>query len=123
MWRMRFITFVIATVVTWPGAACAQSGVEGYVLLGPTCPVERMPPDPRCAPRSYQTTIDIYQSSVQVATVSTDANGYFRAFLSPGSYELRARGGQVLPRCVPQSVVVPSTGFVAADISCDTGIR
>ncbi len=122
--RLRiFVTFLASAVVAWPIIAQAQSGVEGHVLLRPTCPVERMPPDPRCAPRPYRTTIDIHQSSAPVETISTDADGYFSAILSPGTYELRAKGGAMLPRCNPQTVIVPTSGFAATDMWCDTGIR
>lgn len=32
-----------------------NSGVRGAVVLGPTCPAERIPPDPTCAPKPYAT--------------------------------------------------------------------
>src|ERR1035437_9718286 len=43
-----------------------QSGISGTVLLGPTCPVERIPPDPQCAPKPYSTSINILKSGSTV---------------------------------------------------------
>src|SRR5437764_398930 len=40
-----------------------HSGVNGQVLLGPTCPVERIPPDPQCAPKPYSTLVTIFRQS------------------------------------------------------------
>jgi hypothetical protein len=122
--RNRIIAaFVCGVAVGWPLCASAATGIEGYIRLSPTCPVERMPPDPRCAPRPYQTTIEIHQGQTVVETISSDANGYFRATLSPGSYTLRANPGQMLPRCLAQTVIVPASELARLEIECDTGIR
>jgi len=105
------------------GAASQGSGVRGSVTLGPTCPVERIPPDPTCAPKPYSTTIDITQHGTSVKTIQSDAAGAFRTELVPGSYTLTAKGGATLPRCNPVSVVVKPDLFALLQISCDTGIR
>lgn len=101
------------------------SGVRGTVLLGPTCPVERMPPDPACADKPYATTITVRRegSSAAFATGKSDVSGAFEFSLPPGSYTLTASGGTTLPRCSPVEVTVGASGYVTADISCDTGIR
>ncbi|HSD12348.1 MAG TPA: Gmad2 immunoglobulin-like domain-containing protein, partial [Patescibacteria group bacterium] len=36
-----------------------STGVRGTVTIGPTCPVERIPPEPGCAPKPYATTLRI----------------------------------------------------------------
>ncbi|MDP2665085.1 MAG: carboxypeptidase-like regulatory domain-containing protein, partial [bacterium] len=102
-----------------------NSGVRGTVLLGPTCPVERIPPDPQCADKGYETTITVRHtgSSATFATGKSDATGAFEFSLPPGSYTLTASGGTMLPRCNPIDVTVAASGYVTADISCDTGIR
>jgi len=33
------------------------TGIQGTVMAGPTCPVERNPPDPQCADRPLQTLV------------------------------------------------------------------
>ena len=109
--------------LAWPACACAASGIEGYVRLSPTCPVERVPPDPRCAPRPYQTRIDVYQGLAFVATILSDANGYFRTALAPGTYTVRANPGHTQPRCPSHTVTAPAHAFAMVEIECDTGIR
>lgn len=102
-----------------------DSGVRGTISLGPVCPVERIPPDPACAPRPYTTAIEVYRSgsSSVFATGKSDANGAFEFSLPPGSYTLKASGGTMLPRCAPADAAVAPGAYTTADISCDTGIR
>ncbi len=106
-------------------APTSTSGVRGTVLLGPTCPVERIPPDPQCADRPYQTNISVHHtgSTSTFATGRSDATGAFEFSLPPGSYTLTASGGTMLPRCNPTDVTVPANGYASTTISCDTGIR
>ncbi len=101
------------------------SGVRGTVMLGPTCPVMRDPPDPECADKGYATTIVVRRagSSTIVASGKSDATGVFTLSLPPGSYTITAGGGTVFPSCSPIDAVVPTVGYITADISCDTGIR
>jgi hypothetical protein len=107
------------------GIAPYTSGVQGHVSLGPTCPVERDPPEPECADRPYATTIVVHRtgSPSVFATVESSVTGSFKTSLPPGSYTLAASGGSVLPRCSPVDITVAPSGYVTADISCDTGIR
>ena len=118
-------------VVNHPSAIKKLPGngrVIGSVLLGPTCPVERIPPDPACAPRPYKSTIDIYNtftgSSYQ--SVATDANGVFRLSLAPGSYSLavtRNANGSLYPRCSQVNISVVAKSSQNVTVNCDTGIR
>jgi len=102
-----------------------NSGVRGTVLLGPTCPVQRMPPDSACADRPYSATISVYRAgaSALYATGKSDANGMFQFSLPPGSYALKAASGSVFPRCNGVDVTVGPSGYATTTISCDTGIR
>ena len=101
------------------------SGVMGTVLLGPTCPVERIPPDPHCAPRPYQTPIEISRAGSKsiMKRIKSDASGAFKISLAPGSYELQPKGGSPLPSCFPVAITVEPNAFAKANLSCDTGIR
>lgn len=103
----------------------ASSGIRGTILLGPTCPVMRDPPDPQCADKPFATTILVYRtgSNTVMATGKSTANGTFEISLPSGTYTLAVRGGTVLPRCSPVDAVVGQSGYVTANISCDTGIR
>ena len=103
-----------------------HSGVTGTVLLGPTCPVERVPPEPQCADKPYATSIVVYRagSSNPFVLGSSDTAGAFRFSLPPGQYELKAAPEvKTLPRCALVSVTVPSSIYATTTIFCDTGIR
>ncbi len=101
------------------------SGVKGTILLGPTCPVERIPPDPNCAPKPYATSITVYRSGSKLPYIIGNSNtdGAFQLTLPVGSYMLNAGGTKILPRCSEVSVTIPPNAFITQDISCDTGIR
>jgi PKD repeat protein len=98
------------------------NGVTGRVTAGPTCPVQSYPPNPNCADRPVQTTINVYSNSSFVKSASSDANGYFQITLDPGTYQLRANEGNQFPICSSQTAYV-TQGFTTVNISCDTGIR
>ena len=108
-----------------PVPSSKKSGISGVVTLSPTCPVERIPPDPNCAPKPYATTIGIIRPGWDVAfpQIQSDANGAFSVQLEPGTYTLQAHGGNLLPRCGDVSVTVKSKQYTKVEISCDTGIR
>ncbi|MDO8741956.1 MAG: hypothetical protein Q7J45_00255 [bacterium] len=102
-----------------------NSGVRGSVTLSPTCPVERMPPDPACAPKPYATAVTVYRAGSKSPLIlgNSNASGAFEFSLAPGSYTLSAKGGQVLPRCSEVFVTVQPNMYTSTAISCDTGIR
>lgn len=102
-----------------------SSGVRGSVSLGPTCPVERIPPDPQCVDKPYATTISVYHAgrSVPYLIGNSDATGVFQFPLPPGAYMLTARVGTTLPRCSTVSVIIIANAYATTTISCDTGIR
>ncbi len=108
-------------------APSAKGVVRGQVLLGPTCPVERVPPDPACAPKPYQTTIRIQPVNPSAAymTISSDASGMFTTSLDLGSYTLQAQSANnsYYPHCSPVQVSVSAGQSQNVTINCDTGIR
>ncbi|HVB19731.1 MAG TPA: hypothetical protein VNF51_00370 [Candidatus Paceibacterota bacterium] len=110
-----------AATTTSPGT----SGVRGTISLGPTCPVERIPPDPACADKPYATAIAVYRagSSSPFIIGNSNTTGAFSLTLPPGSYTLNAGNGTMLPRCTPVNVIVVSAAYATTSISCDTGIR
>lgn len=99
--------------------------VKGTVTLSPTCPVERIPPEPNCAPKAYVT--DVYalraDTNVVVAQLRTTSNGEYMYNLLPGTYIIRAKSGSVLPRCNDERVTIAAGETKTTDISCDSGIR
>jgi hypothetical protein len=122
----RFTFTVMPKMVATPSVILSSgSGVRGKVLLGPTCPVERIPPDPACAPKLYATAIMVYRAGSKSPFVigNSNASGAFEFSLPTGSYTLVAKGGTVLPRCNDVNVTIVANAYATADISCDTGIR
>ncbi len=101
------------------------SGVRGFISLGPTCPVERIPPDPACADKPFVTPIQVYTlgSELPYKMGNSDATGAFTFSLPPGSYRIDAIVSQILPRCNEAIVTVYPNAYATTTISCDTGIR
>ena len=98
--------------------------VTGIVTLSPICPVERMPPEPQCAPKPYQTKIEVFTTdgTELVKVIQTGTDGRFAVTLPLGDYSFQAGKGKVMPSCSPIEVRVQNATAVV-DISCDTGIR
>lgn len=97
--------------------------ITGRVTLSPICPVERMPPDPRCAPKGYATDIQVLDGNSVIGTTHTGADGSFTLVLPYGTYTMKAGGGAVYPRCPSISIIVQSPALNGYIINCDTGIR
>ncbi|MDO8603945.1 MAG: hypothetical protein Q7K40_00830 [bacterium] len=98
--------------------------INGRVTLSPICPVERMPPDPKCAPKPSQTKIEVFSavSGKLITTTQTGTDGRFEVSLPFDFYKIEAGTGTMLPRCSPVSLHL-QTSVTSVDISCDTGIR
>jgi hypothetical protein len=122
---VRFAPVAPGATSTAP-APVAPSGIRGSVTLGPTCPVERIPPDLACAPKPYQTSISIsrgIETPEAFMTIKTDTSGRFSVLLDPGEYVLHPQSGNVFPRCNEALVTVRAGAFTDAALTCDTGIR
>ncbi|TSC76031.1 MAG: hypothetical protein G01um101431_1049 [Parcubacteria group bacterium Gr01-1014_31] len=104
-----------------------DSGVQGKVILGPNCPVQREPPDPACADKPYVTAVQVIAadspSSAPFAIAETDQEGNFRVMLPPGEYGLQPVGGNPFPRCETQTIAIEPGALHEVRLSCDTGIR
>lgn len=103
-----------------------DSGVQGTVTLGPTCPVMRVG-DSTCADKPYATNIQVIAigspKSSLFDTVRSDDTGKYRVMLPPGNYSLQPVGGTVLPRCETKDVTIEPSKIITVDLSCDSGIR
>jgi hypothetical protein len=98
-----------------------DSGLTGRVLLGPTCPVERI--GHRCE-RPYQTSVAVYTLGPRqyIRTFRSAADGRFRVVLPAGRYRLiGTRSGP--PDLRPVLVTVQLHRFTKIRIVFDTGIR
>lgn len=103
------------------------TGVRGTVTAGPTCPVERDPPDPACAPRPVGGAVLVFAGAdgTEVARVTSAADGSFTVELAPGAYRVTAEPvdglmGTPAPMDVEVEAGQPMTEL---QVSYDTGIR
>lgn len=106
-------------------ATTTNTGVHGQILVGPTCPVERVPPDPNCADKPWSTFVQVFYADEKTpAYISTesDQDGRFSIPLSPGEYSLRIGRGN-FPNCPPTYVKVEPDKYTSITINCDSGIR
>jgi hypothetical protein len=114
------------TTTTAPAVPPAGSEVTGTVRFSPVCPVERLPPDPACAPRPGPADIELVgPDGVVAASTTAGEDGAFTIPVPPGSYEVRAAAGTLGRACQPDpaQVIVAPASSVSVSVSCDTGIR
>ena len=114
-----------ATTTTPPPT---RAGIEGTVRFGPVCPVERIPPDPACAPRPGAATIRLVGTDGRVlAMEEAGADGRFSIPVAPGDYAVTATASSPSPgrgcQADPAQVTVVAGSFTAVSVLCDTGIR
>ncbi|MBI3648021.1 MAG: carboxypeptidase regulatory-like domain-containing protein [Actinobacteria bacterium] len=105
-------------------AGDGTAGIQGEVLIGPTCPAERL--DSPCPPAPFAARITVSKDGDVVTTVETPPDGTFRIPLAPGTYSLRATPLQENPiartRPLP-AVTVREGAFTSVTIMFDSGIR
>jgi hypothetical protein len=99
-----------------------------HAVAGPTCPVEREPPDPSCAPRPVAGARVVVTPAdgreIAVAQGTTDERGVLVLELAPGQYLVGAsevEGFFGVPQAVPVDVTAGRTTSVL--LAYDTGIR
>lgn len=106
------------------GAGPAQLTVK--LSAGPTCPVERNPPDPNCAPRAVSNAdVTVYdpQGNV-VATGVSDANGMASLEVPTGSYYVAVQAVEgLMGSPEAQAFSVLGGGQATLLFQYDTGIR
>lgn len=105
----------------------SPSGIQGMVVLGPTCPVESTPgandPVPCVTPYSAQLVILDGENAV-AARVTSGVDGAFVIDLPPGDYIVApATGTDSYPIANPVSVTVVPGQYAPVEINYDTGIR
>jgi len=103
------------------------TGVRGTVSAGPTCPVERVPPDPACAERPVAGAVLVFTGAAgtEVTRVTSAADGSFSVELAPGAYRLTAEPVDgLMGTPAPIDVQVEFGGpMTELQVSYDTGIR
>jgi hypothetical protein len=100
----------------------------GVATAGPVCPVERIPPDPACAPRPVvgATIAVLDPGGREMASAITGADGTYRVAVPAGSVRVEAAPVTGLMRMpAPIDAVVPAGpgAWLRVDLAYDTGIR
>ena len=100
------------------------SGIEGHVMAGPTCPVQK-PNDPACAdrPMAGVTIVVLTAAGNEAARTTTDASGYYAVTLPAGPYTIEPQPVEGMVRGSPTVPVTVGEGVTTVDIPYDTGIR
>lgn len=101
--------------------------ITGVVTVGPTCPVERIPPDPACAdlPLSTELVLQTADTQQSIRTFTSNEDGTFTIDIPQGAYVItQSENAPIFPRCAPSDLItVVAQRTATARISCDTGIR
>ena len=122
-----WLALVIAGVIVL--AACgspppADTGVEGVVTIGPTCPVVQVGQDCPDQPYAADLTVANPQGKI-IARASADAHGQFLIALAPGDYVLEAKASDDSPFPAPATLpfTVQESIWTRLDVILDSGIR
>lgn len=99
--------------------------VSGTILLGPTCPVLRYPPDPECADKPIfgDFIVQNAMGNVEFARFSTQRDGSFSVSLPAGEYYITWAEPKGLPGIQGHLVNVRAGETSEYTITFDTGIR
>jgi hypothetical protein len=129
----RFTFLLIALALLASGCASKASGltgqthpsgIEGMVVTGPSCPVERANSPCPDLPITAQVTVKD-RSGVTVLTATAGSDGRFKIALAAGTYSLTAvRPGLArFNQSSPVTVTVRSGAYTSVTIRIDSGIR
>ena len=116
---------MLLLAVSCSGDPPTASGIEGVVIIQPTCP-EAQNSDP-CESAPFKTTLIIreLESGDEAATVQTAEDGTFRIALPPGAYIVEPVEPEsfVAPFADPQIVTVHEGEYSAIEVVYDSGVR
>ena len=113
----------------WPAPDAGGDVTQGLhiaAVASPTCPVEKMPPDPACAPKPVpNVTVLIADDQGQPqGMVVLDGTGQQSVGLKPGTYTVTAQGASGFMNAPePQRVVIDAGQVTEVALTYDTGIR
>ena len=124
----RLLAVLLVVAACGPGGPSAvpsaplDSGIRGFVQLGPTCPVETR--DVPCTTPYVAVLVILDLDDREVTRISSNDEGLFQVLLPPGEYTVAPTpGGDSLPSAPPQAVSVVAGSFTEIEINYDTGIR
>lgn len=93
------------------------------VVASPVCPVERIPPDPACAPRPVEGAV-LQISGTAETEIRSGVDGLAAARLAPGDYLLTPEPVEgLLGVAAPQTFTIGAEEVAELVVDYDTGIR
>lgn len=125
-WLVLGVGLVACSGPAATATGAPNTGIRGTATAGPVCPVERIPPDPSCAPRPVVgATILIRDGSgAQVAVAISSAAGAYFVALPPGQYVVDPQPVQGLMGTAPKQAATVAAGAITEiQLDYDTGIR
>ncbi|MBI5223989.1 hypothetical protein HY990_06230 [Candidatus Micrarchaeota archaeon] len=127
---LLLLTILINGCIGQKEQASEKGILNGTILIGPICPVERNPPDPNCKPtletyKSWPIWVWTSDKSLQITPIQPDSNGNYFLELPTGRYvvDLDLRPGSIGNRNLPAYVVINTNKTTTFNIDIDTGIR
>ena len=129
MWSLVVTMGLLAVACGTTGAAPSAPPGTGLAITaaaGPVCPVERIPPDPACAPRPVAgaTIVVKDKAGTTAATATTDAQGIATVALPAGTYVVEPQPAQgLMGTAGSQEVTVVDGAITPVLLAYDTGIR
>jgi hypothetical protein len=116
------VAVLVGSCTRGGGSGSGDSGIEGTVVAGPQCPVERV--DSPCPDQPIEATVAVSTLGGDVvARAKSDRGGRFRVSTQPGAYTLSVEGLTGIRFAKPVSVTVRPGEFAQATVVVDTGIR
>jgi hypothetical protein len=129
VWPLLAVLAVLIAACGTFGAAPSPplgTGVAITTAAGPTCPVEKIPPDPACAARPVAgaTILIKADEGTIVARLVTDGNGAASVALFPGTYAVEPQpAAGLMGTAASQDVTVVAGTMTPVPLAYDTGIR
>jgi hypothetical protein len=122
-WRLRHVIAILAALLAACGGAPPDSGVEGRVWVGPTCPVVQEGLE--CPDAPLEADLEVVDSAGRVVARTRSAeDGTYRIPIPAGLYVLTPLPGEAgLPFASPIPFEVPEGAWVTLEITYDSGIR
>jgi hypothetical protein len=105
--------------------------LEGKITIGPLCPVESIPPDPRCLPtaetyKAWATAVWTLNRKSKVATIDPKLDGTYDINIPSGSYIIdfaQSNFNHVGGSNLPYVINISFGNTTKFNINIDTGIR
>jgi hypothetical protein len=125
--KFLLLAALVATMASCGGtdtSSSGSSGIEGRVVIGPSCAAEQQ--GSPCPAEPYEAELQIVRADTNevVTDVRSDSDGRFSVSVPPGRYIIRSAEGETsIPSLKPIAVTVPADDFAQAQVVFDSGIR